>query len=286
MSEYSLNKIDGFNPFDHVENSHNRRGEDILKKDGKPLKYLGTAAKVLWFRKVCPRGAIIVSEVNTPAQDFGTIVKYKAEIWLDISDPKPVAEWQHQETVWDVAEMDNIVSKVQTIVVGKALSKAGFGCEIEFELGAVSEGETVVETTPSEPPAETPEAPKKKRGRPKKTAEETEAVEEEAKDFLKEAEDLLKNTEVPKKAEAEPEPEVESASETDKLEEAKAVKLVCTDAATVNIRKYEGMSIKDILDQYPTFCKLVKTRPNVRKGISDECAEAAIYIFDNTPEMQ
>ena len=30
MSEYSLNRVDGFNPFDHVENSHNRRGEDIL----------------------------------------------------------------------------------------------------------------------------------------------------------------------------------------------------------------------------------------------------------------
>lgn len=277
MATYTMNKVEGFDPYAHVENSHNRRGEDILKKDGTPLKYLGTAAKVVWFRKVCPRGAIIVSSIDTPAQDFGTIVKYKAEIWLDIADPKPVAEWQHQETVWDVAEMDNIVSKVQTIVVGKALSKAGFGCEIEFELGAVSEGETSVETTPTEAPEVIPEAPKKKRGRPKK--EETAVVEEETKDFLKEAEDLLKNTEVPKKAE--PEPETKEESKEDKLNEALAVKLVCTDVATVNIRKFEGQSLKDIISQYPNFCTLVKTRPNIRDGLSNECVEAAIYIADH-----
>ena len=276
MAKYTLNKVNEFDPYAHVEISRNRRGEEIMKKDGTPLKYLGTAAKILWFRKVYPHGAIIVEEVETPQQDFGTTVKYKAEVWLDIKDPKPVASWQHQETVWDVADMDNVVSKVQTIVAGKALSKAGFGCEIEFELGAVSEGETAIETNPEESVAEAsevPETPKKKRGRPKKVQE------PEPSDFLQEAENLLKNTvkeEIQKKID-----EPQDVSEEDKLKEALAVKIELKKGASPNLIRFEGKTIEEVVKLRPGFCSVVKNNDNVKKCLTEECVNAAIYIADH-----
>lgn len=269
--KYEMNKVEGFNPFDHVEIAKNRRGEEIKKKDGTPLKFLGSSAKILWFRKVYPKGALILKAIDTPHQDFGTIVKYSAEVWLDVADPMPVAACQHQETAWDVAELDNIVSKVQTIALGKALSRAGFGCEVEFELGAVSEGEQPIETDDapaSNPPAE----PKKKRGRPKK--EDTSSIEQQVADMMQNVEASIPT----------PEPVVEetpSADDDSKLEEAKAVKLVCTDLAPVNIRKFEGQTLEEVLKQHPTFCNLVKTRANIRKAVTDEVAKAAIYIAEH-----
>lgn len=271
MKSYSMNKVEGFNPYDYLEDAHNRKGDTILKKDGTPLKYLSSAAKILWFRKKYPTGVILTKALNTPEQDFGTIVKYEASVYLNASDALPVASWQHQETCWDIAEMDNIVSKVQTIAIGKALSKAGFGCEIELALGAVSEGET-----PEEPEKEaTPEPPKKKRGRPKKAVEKT----EEDLDVDSEIDELLKASE--ELSATEPE-EKESADE--KLNRMLSVKLAFKKNTKVAYQQYEGLTLEQVRARHPMFCSLVKTRPNVRECLTDECVEAAIYIADHADD--
>lgn len=273
--KYEMNKVEGFNPFDHVEIAKNRRGEEIKKKDGTPLKFLGSSAKILWFRKVYPKGALILKAIDTPHQDFGTIVKYSAEVWLDVADPMPVAACQHQETAWDVAELDNIVSKVQTIALGKALSRAGFGCEVEFELGAVSEGEQLIETDDapaSNPPAE----PKKKRGRPKKEETKPETSVEE------EVENLLQSVEAASKPEPKAEPEEPEMSDAEKLKQAMETKLTCTENATnEKIRSLEGKTLEEIINQRPSFCSLVRRNPNIRQQLTEETVNAAVYIAEN-----
>ena len=164
--KYKMNKVEGFNPYDHVETAKDRHGNDIVKSDGKPLQYLTTAAKVYWFRLVHPNGILKTTPVKTPEQEYGALVSFKASVFF--APGELAAEWTHQESVWDLADLDNAVSKVQTIAMGKALSKAGFGCEIELELGAISEGETQEDPVSEPVPESVNEPPKKKRGRPKK----------------------------------------------------------------------------------------------------------------------
>ena len=269
--EYSLNKVEGFNPYDHIEVAKDRRGQEIIKADGKPLEYISTAAKILWFRKVYPKGILITEQIDTPEQEFGQVVSFRASVLAD--NDTLLAEWTHQETVWDIAETDNIVSKVQTIALGKALSKAGFGCEIELALGAVSEGET------PEPEKDVPvESPKKKRGRPKKE----ESKEESSDNLASEVESLLAEVEAAVAEELpvaeEVAPEKEDGSAIEKLLE---MELEVTDKAPINIKKMAGTKLKDILADHKDFGALVKTRPNIRNAVSEECAKALIYIEDH-----
>lgn len=277
---YTLNKTEGFDPYQHVDSAVSRRGEPLLKKDGTPLKYLATAAKVVWFRKVYPKGAIIVSEVtDTPVKDFGDIVRYKASIYLDVNDTRPVAEWQHQETCWDVAEMDNIVSKVQTIAVGKALSKAGFGCEIEMELGALSEGEECEDTVSSDSSTEKP-TPKKRRGRPKKEVS-VDAKTETVDNTEKEVEDMLRAAEAENSTPV-IEPKEPELSDADKLKQAMATKLACAENATnEKIRNLEGQTLEEIINQRPSFCNLVQKNPNISSQLTSETVAAAVYIAEH-----
>lgn len=272
MRNYSLNKVEGFNPYDHVEVAKDRRGEDIVKSDGTPLKYLSTAAKTLWFRKVYPHGLLKTEFVETPRIEYGEVIRYRASV--QVKDCV-LAEIEHQEIVWDIAEMDTTVSKVQTIAIGKALSKAGFGCEIELELGIRSEGETETsETTEGQS-----EPPKKKRGRPKKE----ETVEDKEENLEAEVENLMSEieksvTDETKKSEETPDNDTDVSG---KIDEFLKMELVTTEKAPINIKKMEGLTLGEILADHKDFGSLVKTRPNIKNALSEECAEALIYIEDN-----
>jgi hypothetical protein len=271
---YTLNKVDGFNPYDYLKTSKSR-GEEVLKEDGTSLQYLPADAKIKWFRMVYPKGAIITEVVETPQQDFGSVAKYKVSIYFDVSDPNPVVCWFHQETVWDVAEADRTDSKVEKVVVGKALSIAGFGCEIELALGIATEGDVETEAAPA-PPATPPtpapaEAPKKKRGRPKK--EEVEASEADAANLLQEAENAAKQEQ--------PEPASESVDESEELKKALATKIAITKEANIAVRQYEGKTIEQVLKDYPAFCKLAKSRAVIRKGLTEEVLKATDFVADH-----
>ena len=269
---YSLNKVDGFNPYEHIEKALDRNGEPIKKKDGTELKYLSTAAKVTWFRMVHPDGIIKTGIVPVEADmGYGAIVRAKALVKFGETE----VDWYHQETVYDIADFDKAVSRAQTIALGKALSKAGFGCEVELALDIGSEGENLEE---EEKPAKPVEKPKKAKA-PKKV--------DEAK-VEADVDDILSDIEAEIAAETAAETEAEEAAqetpeaEVDRLQEALDFKLELNpNAPVVNyIRTLQGKPLGEIIKSHPTFCKLVKEKQNVRNSISEATREAADYIAE------
>lgn len=124
-----LNKVKGFNPEDFLENAKDTQGLNVLGEDGQPLRYLSTDSKVLWFRLVHPEGRILAEQLPSPSP---SIVRFRADVFTEKTDAKPVSSFEYQKT-WreNCGDFDAFVSKVQTVALGKALSRAGFGCEIE-----------------------------------------------------------------------------------------------------------------------------------------------------------
>lgn len=275
--EYAINKVAGFNPFDYIETAKDRRGNAIVKPDGKPLQYMTTAAKVLWFRKVYPKGILMTEQLETPEKEFGQIVSFRALVLTD--NDTLLAEWTHQETCWDIAELDNIVARVQTIALGKALSKAGFGCEVEMILGAMSEGEM-----PEVPEEVIEEAPKKKRGRPPKKEEKSdEALHDEVENLIAQVESSI----VEESAE-EPVETTAPASDDDvdaRVEKALEMPLTLTEDPNVkvliNIKTMAGDKLGDILACHKDFGKMVKKNAKYRKMLSKECADALVFIEEH-----
>lgn len=162
-----LNKVDGFNPEEWLEAARDAQGLYILGADKKPLRYMRTDAKILWFRLLCPRGRLISERIPS---DSPSIVCFRASVYLDLSDPAPVSTTEYQRS-WreHCGDFDAFVAATQTIALGKALSRAGFGCELDAMYNMdrddveVSEetGETasVPQDGPVNRPAEEPKMP-------------------------------------------------------------------------------------------------------------------------------
>ena len=280
--EYILNKVEGFDPEKYIEEAKNSRGETITDKNGKSLKYLSTAAKVTWFRMVHPAGRICVKSIPGIEDDFGTPIRYKVTVY-DGNGAK-LSEWHHQETVFDLQDIDQTISKVQTIALGKALSKAGFGCEIELKLGLESvENEVPSETAPVNAKPATaaePEKPKSKRGRKKKVQEEP--VTEEKKATITDENQINLISDIDQLlAEADQKSESASIPEVDPLKKALETVVVCNENANVTIKSLEGKTIEEVLSTRATFCDFVKSKENIRSMLSKETVDAAIYVADN-----
>ena len=127
---YIMNVVEGFNPYDYVEDALDSEGNPIVLSNGENLRYISTDAKKLWFLMKCPQGRIHVQrmEEKNPAT-----VRYSASVFTDAKDESPKATWEYQLTC-SGEDFDQMASKVQTVALGKALSLAGFGCEIELAL--------------------------------------------------------------------------------------------------------------------------------------------------------
>lgn len=270
---YELNKVEGFNPYDYVEPMTTRKGDPILKKDGTQLEYLKSLAKVVWFRKVKPEGSLpIVSVEDIPLGDDFKIIRVIVSVYGHVNDALPLADGTAQETIWDSADYDTALNRVVTIARGRALKDAGFGCEIELELGAVSEGESSENIAPAETPSQEV-IEKKKRGRPKK-AETPEVSEETVEADVASMLSAIEEASKPEEPEATP-------VDDEEMKKALATKLECTDSAPLNIRKFEGKTLEEIMNEHENFCTLVKTRPNIKKAVSEETLKAATYIADH-----
>ena len=153
---YCLNKVEGFNPEEFIEDAKDRNGDVVIKEaTKKPLRYLSTDGKILWFRLANPEGRFVLERIP---EENPRCVHYSAEVYLERNDELPIAKWEHQETIYDDEMVDKTVSRVQTIALGKALSKAGFGCEIEAKLNLETEEEIV--TLNEEETASTAPTPK------------------------------------------------------------------------------------------------------------------------------
>lgn len=141
--EYVLNKIAGFNPYDYIEDAVDAvTNEPLYMKDGSPLRYMTTEGKKLWFRLVYPNGTITSERMP---MDNPTCIRYKVSVYKDLNDIMPISVWDHQLTS-DAQNFDKNASKCETIALGKALSNAGFGCEIEATLHLGTEGENPKES--------------------------------------------------------------------------------------------------------------------------------------------
>lgn len=274
---YILNKVDGFDPFSKIGVAVDKDGKEIVKSDGKPLKYMSTAAKIEWFRRVYPRGCFTTRAINVGNVDDGIIVRFQAEVYFDVNDTRPVSTWQHQEIVYDHSDWNKAVSKVQTVALGKALSRAGFGCEIENMLDLNSDEETL------EFEAE-PETKPKKKGRPKKVQKEL-SKESSDNTELTEIEaliDSIETTIAEEKSEEESVEEPKKDSETDKeLEVAYNTIIKCLDGAAPAIARFDGMTIKETLSFRPNICQSICSNEKVKMTVSEEVRAAADYIVNH-----
>ena len=280
---YLLNKIEGFNPFDYVKESFDCYGDPVIGANGEQKKYLPTAAKIFWFRLLYPNGRFRITRIEN-GNPYVAI--FNAEVFADKDD---------------AGSFTSSIQAAETVALGKALSRAGFGCEIEMLL----------DIDPDEPAPKEDKAEPKKRTKSSKKAEKVEvkneapAKEEPQQISDDEIADLMeaacKETEIEEpKAEEEPkeapkdapvdepsdaskdakdEPTEEATEESGMtLEEALATPIKASKNAGVKIANLEGKTLGEAIEDYAGFEETL-LRPNMAKQVTPEVVEAAKVII-------
>ena len=293
---YLLNKVEGFNPFDYVKESFDCYGDPVIGANGEQKKYLPTAAKIFWFRLLYPNGRFRITRIEN-GNPYVAI--FNAEVFADKNDEHPISTWEYGVVASkdDAGSFTSSIQAAETVALGKALSRAGFGCEIEMLL----------DIDPDEP------APKEDKTEPKKRAKSSKKTEKvEVKDEVPAKEDAqqisddeiadlmeaaCKDAEVeePKteeKVEEEPkeipadeasdvneEAKEEPAEESGMtLEEALATPIKASKNAGVKIANLEGKTLGEAIADYAGFEKTL-LRPNMAKQVTPEVVEAAKVII-------
>lgn len=295
-NSYMLNKVEGFNPFDFVKESFDCYGEPVIGANGEQKKYLPTAAKIFWFRLLYPNGRFRITRTEN-GNPYVAI--FNAEVFADKDDEHPISTWEYGVVASkdDAGSFTSSIQAAETVALGKALSRAGFGCEIEMLL----------DIDPDEP------APKEDKTEPKKRAKSSKKTEKvEVKDEVPAKEDAqqisddeiadlmeaaCKDAEVeePKTEEkVEEEPKESSVDETPKadeeakeesaeesgmtLEEALATPIKASKNAGVKIANLEGKTLGEAIADYAGFEETL-LRPNMAKQVTPEVVEAAKVII-------
>ena len=295
-NSYMLNKVEGFNPFDYVKESFDCYGDPVIGANGEQKKYLPTAAKIFWFRLLYPNGRFRITRIEN-GNPYVAI--FNAEVFADKEDEHPISTWEYGVVASkdDAGSFTSSIQAAETVALGKALSRAGFGCEIEMLL----------DIDPDEPAPKEDKPEPKKRAKSSKKAEKVEvkdeapAKEEPQQISDDEIADLMeaacKDAEVeePKVEEkAEEEPKVETVDETPKadeeameesaeesgmtLEEALATPIKASKNAGVKIANLEGKTLGEAIADYAGFEETL-LRPNMAKQVTPEVVEAAKVII-------
>lgn len=295
-NSYMLNKVEGFNPFDYVKESFDCYGDPVIGANGEQKKYLPTAAKIFWFRLLYPNGRFRITRIEN-GNPYVAI--FNAEVFADKDDEHPISTWEYGVVASkdDAGSFTSSIQAAETVALGKALSRAGFGCEIEMML----------DIDPDEPaPKEDKTEPKKRAKSSKKTEkaevkDEAPAKEEPQQISDDEIADLMeaacKDAEVeePKTEEkAEEEPKESPVDETPKaaeeakeesaeesgmtLEEALATPIKASKNAGVKIVNLEGKTLGEAIADYAGFEETL-LRPNMAKQVTPEVVEAAKVII-------
>ena len=295
-NSYMLNKIEGFNPFDFVKESFDCYGEPVIGSNGEQKKYLPTAAKIFWFRLLYPNGRFRITRIEN-GNPYVAI--FNAEVFADKNDEHPISTWEYGVVASkdDAGSFTSSIQAAETVALGKALSRAGFGCEIEMLL----------DIDPDEPAPKEDKPELKKRAKSSKKAEKTEVKDEapakeepqqisddEIADLMeaacKDAE--VEEPKVEEKAEEEPkespvdetpkadeEAKEESAEESGMtLEEALATPIKASKNAGVKIANLEGKTLGEAIADYAGFEETL-LRPNMAKQVTPEVVEAAEVII-------
>lgn len=295
-SSYMLNKVEGFNPFDFVKESFDCYGDPVIGANGEQKKYLPTAAKIFWFRLLYPNGRFRITRIEN-GNPYVAI--FNAEVFADKDDEHPISTWEYGVVASkdDAGSFTSSIQAAETVALGKALSRAGFGCEIEMLL----------DIDPDEPAPKEDKPKPKKRAKSSKKAEKVEVKDEApAKEDVQQISDdeiadlmeaACKDAEVeePKteeKAEEEPkespvdetpeaneEAKEESADESGMtLEEALATPIKASKNAGVKIANLEGKTLGEAIADYAGFEETL-LRPNMAKQVTPEVVEAAKVII-------
>ena len=300
-TSYLLNRVEGFNPFDYVKESFDCYGDPVINANGEQKKYLPTAAKIFWFRLLYPNGRFRITRIEN-GNPYVAI--FNAEVFADKNDEHPISTWEYGVVASkdDAGSFTSSIQAAETVALGKALSRAGFGCEIEMLL----------DIDPDEPaPKEDKTEPKKRAKSSKKTEkvedkdeapvkeEATTATEEPQQIGDDEIADLMEmaceNTEVEEpKTKEEPKAEfVDETSEVNEepkdevaeesgmtLEEALATPIKASKNAGVKIANLEGKTLGEAIADYAGFEETL-LRPNMAKQVTPEVVEAAKVIIEN-----
>lgn len=285
--EITLNRVEGFDPKSRMVIATDSEGRPWLDENGEPHQYLPTNVKVLWFRKLYPEGRFVTQRIES---DWGTI-RYRAAVYLreDSQYPVSVAEYETlRPTQLSPDGFATACQSCQTKALGKALTRAGFGCEFEF--------------TPDEPepePVITEKADEPKKGKAKAKKKDTPTTEPEEVQEKPEPEpesepeskegnidefidSLLSDDDAGEEDEAthEAEEAAEADSEPDfGMQDALDTVVELTDKANFAMLRFEGKTIREIIKNNPDFCELV-LRPNVGEQVTDEVIKAASVIVE------
>lgn len=141
---YTLNKVENFNPYQYVVLSTE---DDELNTDevGNPQYYLPTNAKKTWFKLKHPDGAIrsedqvksiLDSEMNNDGSLKSAYEIFHAFVYADRKEPYTMAEGHCKKT--RAGDRSSTFASAETIAIGRALSNAGFGCEVESYIKLIS----------------------------------------------------------------------------------------------------------------------------------------------------
>lgn len=291
-----LNKVEGFNPFDYVKESFDCYGDPVIGANGGQKKYLPTAAKIFWFRLLYPNGRFRITRIEN-GNPYVAI--FNAEVFADKNDEHPISTWEYGVVASkdDAGSFTSSIQAAETVALGKALSRAGFGCEIEMLL----------DIDPDEPAPKEDKPEPKKHAKSSKKAEKAEVKDEapakeepqqisddEIADLMeaacKDAE--VEEPETEEKAEEEPkespvdetpkateEAKEESADESGMtLEEALATPIKASKNAGVKIANLEGKTLGEAIADYAGFEETL-LRPNMAKQVTPEVVEAAKVII-------
>lgn len=295
-NSYMLNKVEGFNPFDFVKESFDCYGEPVIGSNGEQKKYLPTAAKIFWFRLLYPNGRFRITRIEN-GNPYVAI--FNAEVFADKNDEHPISTWEYGVVASkdDAGSFTSSIQAAETVALGKALSRAGFGCEIEMLL----------DIDPDEPAPKEDKAEPKKRAKSSKKVEKAEvkdeapATEEPQQISDDEIADLMEmacedaKVEEPKteeKAKEEPkESPVDETSDVSEevkeepteesgmtLEEALATPIKASKNAGVKIANLEGKTLGEAIEDYAGFEETL-LRPNMAKQVTPEVVEAAKVII-------
>lgn len=149
MNKLFLNVVRDFNPYDFLEPAVDwATGEPITDPEsGEVKKYLPVRAQQTWFRLLYPEGKIVLKEI--PTEEFGW-VKFSAEVYADKNDPEGsflaiayAERFKIQDPAYPVFET------CQTAAVGRALTIAGFGCELKTFVSGEDTGAEIINRKPT-----------------------------------------------------------------------------------------------------------------------------------------
>lgn len=113
-----LRKVPGFDPLRYLRRT-------TSKKNGEPVLKLDLPYKKLWFRLACPNSRTLLKPLRITDQ----MAIFEAQLFLDRSDPEPIANFTSTMMARDVPG-GRYIQAAQDEALNEALDNAGFGIQL------------------------------------------------------------------------------------------------------------------------------------------------------------